>query len=276
MLLRDAGNHCSACMRPIEVACDVSGSIDMAELATVVANERVAACMLTANFQNPLGRQMPEEKKRALVEYLTQRDIPIIENDEYSELYFGARHPTSLKSYDTRGLVLHCGSFSRCLTHRHRIGWAMPGKFREKVEKLKFLSTITTPANVQLALAEYLRNDGYDHHLRRMRKTLAQNANIMRAAVQRFFPEGTTVSTPAGGYLLWIELPFQANSLTLYRHALASGITIAPGRLFGSDQKFNRHIRLNFSGEWTPESEAAIKTLGQLAAAGLQSAVSSH
>lgn len=251
-------------MHAVEVATDSSGSIDMGELARAVGGQRIAACMLTANHPNPLGRQMPEEKKRALVKFLTSRDIPIIENDEYSELYFGATHPTSLKSYDTRGLVLHCGSFSRCLTHRHRIGWALPGRFRQQVEKLKFLSTLTTPANVQLALAEYLKNDGYDHHLRRLRKVLAQNANIMRSAVQRFFPAGTRTSMPIGGYVLWVELPQQANSLALYRDALACGITIAPGRLFGTSGQFNHHLRLNFSGDWTPATEHAIRTLGQM------------
>lgn len=252
-------------MRAIEVPCDASGSIDMAALTLTMASEPVAACLLTANFSNPLGRQMPEDKKRELVALLTSRGIPVIENDEYSELHTGSQHPTSLKTYDTRGMVLHCGSFSRCLTHRHRIGWALPGRFRQQVEKLKFLSAITTPPSVQLALAEYLRNDGYDHHLRRLRRRIAQNASIMEAAVRRFFPDGTRAHTPTGGYLLWVELPEGADSLALYRRALACGITVAPGKLFGTDHRYRCFVRLNFSGEWTGEIDRAMQTLGQLA-----------
>lgn len=263
-------------MRAIEIPSDASGSIDLALLRDALDTQTIAACVLTANFSNPLGRQMPDEKKRELVELLTGQDIPIVENDEYSELYFGTQHPTSLKTYDTRGLVLHCGSFSRCLTHRHRIGWALPGRFRQQVEKLKFLSAITTPASVQLALAEYLQHDGYDHHLRRLRRRIAQNASIAESAVHRFFPAGTRVHTPEGGYLMWIELPHGIDTLALYRNALACGISTAPGRLFSSDHRFANFLRLNFSGEWTGETDRAMQTLGQLALTSMASLASSE
>ncbi len=259
-------------MRAVEVPCDDSGSIDLGRLAVALAVQKISACLLTANFQNPQGSQMPDEKKRELVEFVTSRGIPIIENDEYSELHFGPHHPTSLKTFDTRGLVLHCASFSRCLTHRHRIGWALPGRFRQEVEKLKFASTMTTPASAQLAMAEYLSHDGYNHHLRRLRKSCVQNASIMGAAVQRFFPDGTSFTLPSGGYQMWIEMPQQLDTLTLYREALASGVTIAPGCMFSTKGTFNHHLRLNFSGEWTPEKEGAIRTLGQLAKAIIASA----
>ncbi|NYI02574.1 DNA-binding transcriptional MocR family regulator [Cupriavidus plantarum] len=263
-------------MRAIEIPSDASGSIDMALLRETLDTQTVAACVITANFPNPLGRQMPEDKKRELVELLTGQDIPIVENDEYSELYVGAQHPTSLKTYDTRGLVLHCGSFSRCLTHRHRIGWALPGRFRQQVEKLKFLSAITTPPSVQLAIAEYLQHDGYDHHLRRLRRRIVQNASIAIGAIRRCFPAGTRVHAPEGGYLLWIELPHGVDTLAMYRSALACGISIAPGRLFGSDHRFANFLRLNFSGEWTSATDRAIQTLGQLATASMATSDRPH
>lgn len=256
-------------MRAIEIPSDASGSIDMALLREAIDTQTVAACVITANFPNPVGRQMPDDKKREIVELLTGRDIPIVENDEYSELHVGAHHPTSLKTYDTRGLVLHCGSFSRCLTHRHRIGWALPGRFRQQVEKLKFLSAITTPPSVQLAIAEYLQHDGYDHHLRRLRRRIVQNASIAMAAIRRCFPAGTRAHAPEGGYLMWIELPQGIDTLALYRSALACGISIAPGRLFSSDHRFANFLRLNFSGEWTSETDRAMQTLGQLATASM-------
>jgi DNA-binding transcriptional MocR family regulator len=99
------------------------------------------------------------------------------------------------------------------------------------VEKLKFLNTLNTPALPQLAIAEYLQNDGYDYHLRKVRKAYAQQASIMASAVRRFFPAGTSVSTPAGGYVLWVNLPDGVRALELYARAQERGISVGAGNI---------------------------------------------
>ncbi|MGF6785727.1 DNA-binding transcriptional MocR family regulator [Paraburkholderia sp. 35.1] len=259
-------------MRAIEVATDPRTGIDVGALARIMEKQRIAACMVMPNFQNPLGFQMPDEKKRELVELMTRHGVPIIENDVYHELYFGDAHPGALKAYDTKGLVLHCASFSKSLTPAFRIGWALPGRYRQQVEKLKFLNTLTTPSIPQLAIAEYLENDGYEHHLRRVRKVFTQQANLMRAVVNRFFPEGTRTSHPAGGYVLWVELPPQIDSMRLYQLALENGITIGPGYMFSTSNSYSNFIRLNYSYAWSPQIEGAVVKLGKLAAACMREA----
>lgn len=255
-------------MCAIEIATHPQEGIDLTALAQVLETQKIAACMVMPNFQNPLGFQMTDQKKRELVDLATRYDVPIIENAVYNELYFGDTHPRTLKSYDTQGLVLHCSSFSKSLTAAHRIGWALPGRYREQVEKLKFLNTLTTPTIQQLAIAEYLQNDGFEHHLRRIRRLYAQQANLMKAMVNRFFPEGTRVSNPAGGYVLWVELPEKVDSMKLYQLALENGITIGPGYMFSTSNAYSNFIRLNYSYAWTPEIEQAVQTVGKLAASG--------
>ncbi|BAN25681.1 aminotransferase-like domain-containing protein [Caballeronia insecticola] len=253
-------------MRAIEVPTHPVDGIDIDALAQVIASRTIAACMVMPNFQNPLGFQMPDERKRQLVELLGAHDIPVIENDVYHELYYGDARPSTLKNFDTKGLVLHCASFSKSLTASYRIGWAMPGRYRAQVEKLKFLNTLTTPSVPQIAIADYLRQDGYDRHLRRVRKLYRQQARIMSAMVERFFPAGTRISAPQGGYVLWVELPPGVDSMRLYRAALECGITIGPGYMFSTRNVFSHYIRLNYSYPWTPASEAAVQRLGELAA----------
>ena len=253
-------------MRAIEVPTDARTGIDIAALERIIAEQKIAACMVMPNFQNPLGFQMPDERKRALVELLAQHEIPAIENDVYNELYFGDTHPSALKSYDRKGLVLHCASFSKSLTAAYRIGWALPGRYTAQVEKLKFLNTLTTPSLPQLAIAEYLQNDGYDHHLRKVRKMYAQQASIMASAVRRFFPAGCSTSQPMGGYVLWVELPPQVDAMVLYARALERNITVGPGTMFSARNSFRNFIRLNYSYPWTAAIEAAVKTLGRLVA----------
>ncbi|MEM5344252.1 PLP-dependent aminotransferase family protein [Paraburkholderia azotifigens] len=254
-------------MRAIEVATHPREGIDLGALAQILDKRKIAACMVMPNFQNPLGFQMPDDKKRELVKLLARHDVPVIENDVYHELYFGDVHPGALKNYDKKGLVLHCASFSKTLTSAYRIGWAMPGRYREQVEKLKFLNTLTTPSIPQLAIAEYLKQDGYEHHLRKLRKGLAQRAKLMTAMVTRFFPEGTRVSHPMGGYVLWVELPPSVDSMQLYKLALEHGITVGPGYMFSTTDGYSHCIRLNYSYAWSPEIENALVTVGKLAAA---------
>ena len=253
-------------MKAIEVSTHPEYGIDIAALAAITRSQRVAACMVMPNFQNPLGFQMPDERKRELVAFSASVDMPIIENGVYNELYFGNKHPSTLKAFDTKGLVLHCSSFSKSLTAAYRIGWALPGRYRDQLEKLKFLNTLATPLIPQVAIAEFLERDGYEHHLRRVRKTYAQQAKLMRATVARFFPEGTRMSNPAGGYVLWIELSPRVDALRLYQLALQEGITIGPGYMFSISDNYRHCIRLNYSSSWSATIQQAIIKVGKLAA----------
>jgi DNA-binding transcriptional MocR family regulator len=252
-------------MTAVEIETDPVEGIDIDALERAIVEQGVSSCMLMPNFQNPLGYQMSDERKRALVGMLTRHDVPVIENDVYHELYYGDSHPSSLKNYDTRGLVLHCNSFSKSLSPAYRIGWALPGRYKAQVEKLKFLNTLNTASLPQLAIAEYLQNDGYDYLLRKVRKAYAQQASIMSAAVLRFFPRGTSVSQPAGGYVLWVTLPRNVRALELYARAQERGISVGAGNLFATGDAFQHCIRLNYSYPWSAEFEAAVRTLGLLA-----------
>jgi DNA-binding transcriptional MocR family regulator len=252
-------------MRALEVPTDPREGISVEALRAILAQQRVAACMVMPNFQNPLGFQMPDARKRELVALLASHDIPAIENDVYNELYYGDSHPTSLKSYDKKGLVLHCSSFSKSLTANYRIGWALPGRYTAQVEKLKFLNTLTTPTLPQMAIAEYLQHDGYDRHLRKVRKGYDQRARMMAAAVLRFFPAGTRVSEPQGGYVLWVEMPPAVDAMKLYALALERKITVGPGHMFSARGSYPNFIRLNYSYPWTREIEDALRMLGRLA-----------
>jgi DNA-binding transcriptional MocR family regulator len=253
-------------MRAIEVPTHPVGGIDIDALADIIRAQEIAACMVMPNFQNPLGFQMSDANKERLVNLLAAHEIPVIENDVYQELHYGDARPSALKNFDTKGLVLHCASFSKSLTASYRIGWAMPGRYRRQVEKLKFLNTLTTPSVPQIAVADYLRQGGYDSHLRHVRKMYRQQARLMIAMVRRFFPAGTQTSTPMGGYVLWVELPEAVDSMQLYQAALARGITIGPGTMFSSRDAFRHFIRLNYSYPWTQETEEALKTLGDMVA----------
>ncbi|WP_284617954.1 PLP-dependent aminotransferase family protein [Aquabacterium humicola] len=251
-------------LRAIEVPTHVREGIDLGRLAEVVELYRPKACWLMTTFQNPLGSLMPETKKRDLVDLLARHELPLIEDDVYSELYEVNAAPLPAKAYDRRGLVLHCSSFSKCLAPGYRVGWAAPGRWAREVERLKLMTSLSGSIPVQAALAEYLQEGGYDRHLRSLRQSLQVQRDSLFDAVNRHFPDGTRVVRPAGGYFVWVEMPAGVDAMALHRAALAQRISLAPGPMFSARAEFQHHIRLTCGQPWDATLERATRTLARL------------
>ncbi|HNW63504.1 MAG TPA: PLP-dependent aminotransferase family protein [Aquabacterium sp.] len=253
-------------LRAVEIATDPAEGVDLDALAAVLARERVAACWLMPTFQNPLGALMPVARKRALVDLLARHDVPLIEDDVYGELYADLRRPPPAKAFDTTGGVLHCSSFSKCLSPGYRVGWAAAGRFARDVQRLKMMSSLATSLPPQLAIADYLGQGAYDRHLRQLRALLADEQQRVRRLVLRHFPASTRVTQPRGGYFLWLELPPTVDALVLHHRAMAAGISSAPGVLFSADRRFTHHLRLNVGHPGDPRIDGAVRQLGEMAA----------
>ena len=252
-------------LKAVEVATHPRLGVDIESLRSVLDRHPVKACWFMTNFQNPLGSLMPVASKQALVELLASREIPLIEDDVYAELYFGNQRPPPAKAFDRHGLVMHCSSFSKCLAPGYRVGWVAAGRFAQQIERLKLMTSLSVAVPSQEALSEYLQHGGYDRHLRQLRQSLAAQQVIALRAVAKYFPKGTRVTRPDGGYFLWLELPASVDALRLHRLALSHSISLAPGHLFSADRRFNHCVRLNYGHPDDPRFDAALKTVGQLA-----------
>lgn len=250
-------------LRVVEIPTDPQFGLDLGVLAFALDHHPIAALLVVANHNNPQGSVMPDERKRALVELLAARGIPLIEDDIYGDLGFGAR-PVACKAFDTTGNVLYCSSFSKTLAPGWRVGWIVAGRYQEKVMGLKALMNGTTNSVVQKALAAYLAEESYPRHLRRLSHRLADQMGALHEAVGRSFPSDTRTTRPQGGLSLWLEVP-GLDSLALYRQALAEGIGLSPGPVFSTSGRYGSFFRL-CSGFWNPGVEAAVHRLGRLIA----------
>src|SRR5882672_6887643 len=148
------------------------------------------------------------------------------------------------KAFDRTGTVILCSSFSKTLAPGYRIGWIAAGRYQAQIERLKFATNIATATLPQHALADFLANGGYDRHLRKVRRAYARNMVQMTEAIARYFPEGTKITHPTGGYVLWVEFPRGLDSLDLYERARDAGITLMPGPLFSAKRRYRNCIRL--------------------------------
>jgi DNA-binding transcriptional MocR family regulator len=258
------GSVASLNMKTIEIPTHPQEGMDLAQLERAIRKHKIKACITITNGHNPLGFVLPDKFKRDLVDLTNRLNVAVIEDDLYGDLAYESPRPLTAKSFDRKGLVLLCSSFSKILSPGHRVGWVLPGRFRAEVERLKLLTNVAAPSLPQLVIAEFLESGSYDRHVRRLRATLACQLESVRQAIARYFPAGTRISRPAGGYMLWIELPPKVDALKLHRAALAEHISILPGVLFSATGQYRNYIRINCGHVWTATHDRALLTLGRL------------
>ncbi len=251
-------------LKVLEIPTDPVTGLDVDHLAKAVKQFSIKACVFVPNFNNPLGSCIPDEKKKELVELITRHKIPLIEDDIYGELYFGRHRPRTCKTFDKEGWVLQCGSLSKSLVPGYRIGWAIPGRFTEKVMRLKFMHTVASPTITQMAIAHFLSIGRYEYHLKKLRKALHTQCLRYIQGIMEYFPQGTRVSRPQGGFVLWVELNKQVNAYKLYQEALKHHIAIAPGQIFSAQGQFKNCLRISYAKPWNDDIDEGLKTLGRL------------
>ena len=256
-------------MKAVEIPTHPRTGMDLEILEQAIKKHRIRGCIAITNCHNPLGYVLSDEKKKALVELLSRHDIPLIEDDVYGDIAFSEHRPRVAKAFDRKGLVIVCGSFSKTVSPGLRVGWVHSERYRTKIEELKLITSIASSSLSQLVMASLLESGGYDRQVRHIRMVFQKQVAAVGQAVSKYFPEGTKMTRPEGGYVLWIELPKRADAIRLYRTALEEGISISPGPIFSASGKFRNCIRLNCGLPWTDELDRAILKLGRLCEAQL-------
>lgn len=251
-------------LEALEIPSHPRDGIALDALAFALDRWPVKACVISPNFSNPLGCSMPDENKRTLIRLLDKFQIPLIEDDVYGDLGFNQRRPTTCKGLSPQADILYCGSFSKSLSPGLRVGWIAAGRHHDRIEYLKYVTSIASPTAPQLAVAELLANGRYERYLREVRGRYASAVARMSDAVMKYFPEGTRVSLPQGGFVLWVELPGGNDSFEMARRALKQGISIAPGPLFSASGKFANNFRLSCARVWDDRLERALIALARL------------
>ncbi|MEM5295055.1 PLP-dependent aminotransferase family protein [Burkholderia sp. JPY481] len=251
-------------LRAVEIPVDPVTGLDLDALAVALDKHPIRACWFMTNFQNPTGVTLSVEKKKALVDLLAKREIPLIEDDVYQELHFSRDRPLPAKAFDTKGLVMHCSSFSKTLAPGYRIGWVAAGRFADRVQRLKLMTTLSASIPVQAGIADYLQYGGYDKHLRKLRNAFKSQLASMDAALRRSLPRDVRWTLPNGGYFLWLQLPNAVDAMALHRRAIAHGISIAPGPIFSATHSFENCIRLNFGHPWDTSIDEAVRVLADI------------
>lgn len=236
------------------------------ELALSQGVGDIKALVLMPTLHNPLGCVMPDAHKQRIVELAATHDVALIEDDIYGDMGRDDTPWRTLKSFDTRGQVIHCGSLNKVLAPGLRLGWMLAGRWQARVEMLKYAQSRYAEELSQTTVAEFIASSAWPRHLRQLRQVLNHQRERLAEGVAAHFPQGTRASLPEGGLLLWVQLPEGVSSFAIFEAALQQGIKIAPGRMFSNGARYDHCIRLSCGLARGPVLDRALATLGGIVA----------
>ena len=239
--------------------------IDIDALAHALATlPRVKLLYLIPTFQNPSGITMSLSKRRAVYELCLRRGVMILEDNPYGELRFSGDDVPVIKSLDTEGIVIYCGSFSKILSPGIRLGFvSAPKAVVQKLVVAKQVSDVHTNIFFQMLADEYLARFDLDAHIARIRAMYREKFLAMHGTAARYFPKAAGLTRPDGGIFLWCTLPEGTDILELCRLCAQKKVAIVPGTSFMVDENTPcSAFRLNFSTPTLEQIENGMATLG--------------
>jgi 2-aminoadipate transaminase len=229
-------------------------------------------------FQNPSGVSFTLERRQQLIELAARYGVPIIEDDPYSQLRFeGEPQPSLLSLEHTRlqqgeqrgqpyeGNVVMLNTFSKVLTPGLRVAWIVgPAQVIRKLVLAKQGADLHTATLNQMIAYELTRAGFLEEHVPLIRKLYRERRDAMLAALEKYFPDGTSWTHPQGGLFLWVTLPENIDTAQLLKEALEYRVIFVPGAAFHANGGGSNTMRLSFSNVNEERIEEAIKRLGKL------------
>lgn len=243
-------------LRGVELEND---GINIEKLENALKTEKnVKILYLIPTFQNPMGITTTLEKRKAIYELAKKYGVMIIEDNPYGDLRFEGEEVPTLKSLDTEGLVIYCGSFSKILSAGIRVGYVLaPSEVIQKMVVAKQVSDVHTNLFFQMAAYRFMTQYGMETHIDKIRKLYKHKSSLMINSLEKALAGRATITHPQGGLFLWCTLPDNVKMLDFCKKASENKVAVVPGIAFCvSPDDYCNSIRLNYS---TPSNEQIVK-----------------
>jgi DNA-binding transcriptional MocR family regulator len=252
-------------LRALEIPTHPRHGISLDALQLAFDTQPVKAVLAVPTLSNPVGASLPLAERKRLAAMVAAQGIPLIEDVLYNDLAEQDDKRRAVKAFDTTGHVMICGSFSKTVAPGIRLGWLDAGRWGAQVRRLKAVHSGGHTELLELAMADLLTQPGNESGYRQLRSTIAARVDEARGLIAESFPRGTRVTDPAGGYILWVELPTAIDSVALFHACLAEKICIAPGTMFSATDRYRHCIRLGVGGRWDDAQRQGLRRVGALA-----------
>jgi 2-aminoadipate transaminase len=216
-------------------------------------------------FQNPMGVSMSADRRKHLIEISERYDIPILEDEAYSELIYSGESLPPLKSMDKGGNVIYTHTFSKFLSPGFRLGLAIADP--ETIKKMAIAkqgADLCTNMLVQFIAEDYLKSDLIDRQIMKIRRMYMRKRNIMLKSLKEHFPEGSNWTKPNGGMFIWVTLPEKVDTKEMFADALKEKVVYVNGSAFCVDGSGRNCMRLNFSNTDDEKIDEGIQRLAKV------------
>jgi DNA-binding transcriptional MocR family regulator len=188
-------------------------------------------------FQNPSGRTLSAERRRALATLAAKHDLDVLEDDPYGRVRYGGDALPSVHELEGGERVTYTSSFSKTVAPGVRVGWfVLPERLAAPFEERAVSTYISPPLLTQAAVHELIVRGAFEPNLERVIGLLRVRRDAMLAALSAEL-DGTSArwSRPDGGYFVWLDLQAGVDAAELLDRATAAGVTFVRGRDFFPD-----------------------------------------
>lgn len=232
----------------IEVSTDENGMI-ISDLKRILeTTSGVKFIYVIPDFQNPTGRTWSLERRKEFMEVVNRFEIIVVEDNPYGELRFEGADLPSLKSMDTKELVIFLGTFSKTFCPGLRLGWvaAGPGLIGKYV-LVKQAADLQTSTIAQREASKFLEMYDFDKHVERIKEVYGKRRDLAVSMMEQEFPENLKFTKPQGGLFTWVELPSHINAREVLEKSLEHNVAFVPGGSFFPNGGKENTLRLNYS-----------------------------
>jgi 2-aminoadipate transaminase len=222
------------------------------------------------DFQNPSGLSMSLERRQELVALARRYGFMILEDVAYRELSFADVPPPTLWTM-APDVVVQAGTFSKIFCPGFRLGWsAGPAEVIARLVVAKQNSDQCSGALGQRMLEEYGRGGHMERQIVASRALYQRRAELTGQALARHMPDGTTWTTPHGGFYYWLTAPDGVDTAALSAAARAKKVAYVPGRPFYPGDEGHAQIRLSYSRVDDELIDEGIRRIGEVLTTALE------
>ena len=227
------------------------------ELEKLIAEHKPKFVYLIPTFGNPSGATLSLERRKKVLELAVKYQTPVVEDDPYGDLYFGAHPPPSILALSaqvpgSRDWLVHCGSLSKVLSPGLRVGWMIaPPELLARATMCKQFSDAHTSTFAQATAAQYLKAGRMPATLAKVRQVYGERARVMGECLKRELGDAITFTQPGGGLFFWARLTGANGKLQdageLAKRAIEQGVAFVPGAPFFAHDPDPATLRLSFA-----------------------------
>ena len=242
--------------RLVGVRQDADG-INLDDLDATLMRERAAGARvnllyLVPNFQNPAGILLALDKRQRLLEWADRRNMLIVEDDPYGELYFddvaSAAETRPIKADDRNGRVIYLSTFSKTLAPGFRVAWvAAPAQIVERFDTAKQSMDLMCGILDQRVIHESIVRGVLDRQAAPLRTLYRERRDVMETTLRDQCGDRISWMQPKGGFFLWARLPEGYECEPLLDRSLQEGVIFVIGSAFCVDGSGHDRVRLSFS-----------------------------